>query len=159
MVSTAIDATAAIEGLRAWRGRLRARFRDGFVQSAAALLALVRAKLSGEVLQARSGALRASMRADVAETRAGFDLRVASDGSVAYARIQEYGGRIAVPEIAPRNAKALVFAYGGRVVFAKAARAHAVNIPERSYMRSSLEDFAPVFADSIRRITADETGA
>jgi hypothetical protein len=107
------------------------------------------------VLQTRSGALRASLRAELRETADGLAARVWSDGSVPYACIQEYGGRIALPETAPANAKALAFAYGGKMVFARRAAAHMVQIPERSYMRSSLREFAPAFLDTIRRIATD----
>ncbi|HEX3429543.1 MAG TPA: hypothetical protein VHT03_01545 [Rhizomicrobium sp.] len=155
MISTTIDTAAAIAALARWGAGLRARLRDAFAQNAAALLAIVRAKLSGEVLEPRSGALRASIRAETGEDESGFAARVFSNGSVPYARIQEYGGRIAVPELAPINAQALAFAYGGRLVFAHRVRAHAVTIPERSYMRISLDEFAPVFADSVRRITGE----
>ena len=156
MISAVIHAAEAIADLRRWRDTLRARVRDSFAESAQALLAMVQAKLSGEVLQLRTGALRASIRAEAREDKSGFEARVSSDGSLAYARIQEYGGRIAVPEMRAVNAKALAFVYGGRLVFARRLRAHAITIPERSFLRSSLEEFAPVFADSIRRL-ADET--
>jgi hypothetical protein len=155
MIFATIRPGAAIESVGAWRDRLRARLREGFATNANALLGVVRAKLSGAVLRPRSGALRASLRAEIAEDTGGFQARVWSDGSLAYARIQEYGGRIAIPEIVPGNAKALAFLYGGRLVFARRTRAHAVTIPERSYMRSSLDDFAPAFADSIRRIAGE----
>jgi phage gpG-like protein len=155
MISVLANAAGAIAALRTRRGAFRARLRDGFAQNAQTLLAMVRAKLSGEVLQARSGALRASMRAEVAEEAHGFAARVWSDGSLPYARIQEYGGRVAIPEIRANNAKALAFVYGGRLVFARRVRAHAVTIPERGYMRSSLDDFVPVFADSIRRLARE----
>ena len=155
MLSTVIDATAAIGGLRAWLSHVRAGLRARFAEGAADLLAGVRAKLSGAVLRVRSGTLRASMRSAVAESTGGLEARVYSDGLVPYARIHEYGGRIAVPGIVPRNAKALAFAYGGRLVFAERVCAHAVTIPERSTMRSSLEEFAPSFADAIRRIPGE----
>ena len=153
-----IDAAPAIEAVRLWRARFRQGLRDSFAAGAAVLLAIVRAKLSGEMLRPKSGALRASIRAAVAEDAAGLAARVWSDGSLPYARIQEYGGRIMVPDLAARNAKALAFVYGGKIAFATRVRAHAVELPERSYMRSSLADFAPAFADGIRKVTA-EAGA
>jgi phage gpG-like protein len=155
MIAATVGAAAAIESLGAWRARFRARLRERFAANADALLGIVRAKLSGAVLRPRSGALRASLRAAIADDARGFQARVWSDGSLPYARVQEYGGRIAVPEIAAKNAKALAFPYGGRLVFARRTRAHAVTIPARRYMRSSLDDFAPAFADSIRRIVGE----
>ena len=58
MISSVIHAAEAIADLRRWRDTLRARVRDSFAESAQALLAMVQAKLSGEVLQLRTGALR-----------------------------------------------------------------------------------------------------
>jgi hypothetical protein len=74
---------------------------------------------------------------------------------VPYARIQEYGGRLDIPAIAPVQAKALAFAYGGRLVLAINAAAHSVVIPERSYMRSSLDEFSSTFANDIGNAVAD----
>lgn len=153
-----IDPATAIEAVRFWRARFRQHLRDAFAEGAADLRAIVRAKLSGEVLRPKSGTLRASVRAAVVEDAAGLGARVWSDGSLPYARIQEYGGRIMVPDLAARNAKALAFVYGGKIVLARHVRAHAVELPERSYMRSSLADFAPAFADAIRKVAA-EAGA
>jgi hypothetical protein len=131
---------------------MRAGVRDACETAAPMLAGLVRQKLSGAVLRPRSGALRASIRAETAEDANGIEARVFGDGALPYARIQEYGGRISVPEIRPMNAQALAFAYGGRLVFARHARAHVVTIPERSYMRSSLAEFAPVFAAMIGKV-------
>jgi len=155
MISATIEAGAAVEKLQAWREALRTGLREQFAQGAQTLLEFVRAKISGEVLQTKSGALSASLRAEASEAVDGFAARVWSDGTVPYARIQEYGGRIAIPEIAARNAKALAFAYGGKMVFAKRVAPHIVVIPERSYMRASLAEFAPLFVDDIRRLTTD----
>lgn len=149
-----IDAAPAIATVRRWRARFRERLRVGFASAAASLLAIVRMKLSGEVLRPKSGALRASLRAAVAEDSAGLAGRVWSEGSLPYARIQEFGGRIMVPELAAQSTMALAFVYGGKLVFAKRVRAHAVEIPERSYMRSSLADFSSAFVDDIRKVTA-----
>lgn len=155
MISAGIDTRAAIQKLQLWRKALRTRLREGFAEAAEILLDHVRAKLSGEVLRRRSGRLRASIRSDVTETTGGFAARLWSGGSVPYARIHEYGGRIAIPEIAAGNAKALAFMYGGRIVFAKRVAAHTAELRQRSYMRSSLAEFTPVFVDGIRRIAAE----
>ena len=155
MISVAIRVGRAVERLRVWRGDLRARVRENFAAGTDALLGLVRTNLSGAVLRPGSGALRDSVRAEMSEDGSGFAARVWSDGSVPYARIQEFGGRIAIPEILPNRAKALAFAYGGRMVFAKCVQAHVVDIPERSYMRASLVEFAPAFLDGVRKVAAE----
>lgn len=147
-MQVAIDTSPAVAKIEALKERLRAGIGEAIESAAARLLALVRAKLSGEVLNARSGALRDSIRSETD----GLSARVFSDGTVAYARVQEYGGRIDIPEIAPKNARALSFPYGGRLVFAARTAAHVVTIPERSYLRSSLAEFAPVFMEDLRKL-------
>ena len=149
MLAVRADVNNAVAKLRALMEKTRAGVRDAVAAGAQRLVALVQAKLSGEVLKARSGALRASIRAEID----GAGARISSD--VPYARIQEYGGRIGIPEIVPVNAKALAFTYGGKLVFATRAAAHAIDIPERSYMRLSLAEFAPGFVDDIRKVAAE----
>ncbi len=90
-----------------------------------------------------TGTLRRAVLASPKVSESTRDIKgtVSTDPSVeAYARIQEYGGRVNIPEIVPRRAQALHFTIGGRSVFAKRVRAHSVTIPERSYMRSSLRE-------------------
>jgi phage gpG-like protein len=61
-------------------------------------------------------------------------------GGTPYARIHEYGGTIHLPEIFPVHAQALHWvSKGGDEVFARHAAAHDVVIPERSYLRSAVE--------------------
>lgn len=153
IVTTEVDAAAAIAKLHALKERLRANVRQAVEDGADELRQLVQTKLSGEVLQARSGTLRDSIRTEVSEDAGGIGARVSSD--VPYARVHEYGGRIAVPDIVPGKTKALAFDYGGRMVFAKRTVAHVVTMPERSFMRSALAEFAPLLLDDIRKVTAE----
>ena len=100
-------------------------------------------KLSGQLLTAVSGDLRASI---VSEAGLDGDLVVASVGSagdVKYAAIQEYGGRTAAHEILPAKANALAFVAGGALHFAKRVEHPGSVIPERSYLRASLEEMTP----------------
>jgi len=110
---------------------------------AAELLELVRAKLTGGVLQSRSGALAASAGVDgpaidgdqiVTTLFAGADLK--------YAEIQEYGGVTSPHDILPARAKALAFLMGGQQVFARIVHHPGSRVPERSYLRSSLAEMA-----------------
>src|SRR6201999_1208745 len=50
-------------------------------------------KLSGTLLNSRSGALRDSIAASVTDDADGFHASVGSEGGVKYAAIQEYGGK------------------------------------------------------------------
>ncbi len=97
-------------------------------------------KLSGGVLNARSGTLRDSIAANVSADADGVVASVGSEGDVKYAAIQEYGGKTSAHEILPVKAQALAFVVGGAQLFARRVEHPGSLIPERSYLRSSLED-------------------
>ena len=110
-------------------------------QLSAALADLVRNdKLAGAVLNARSGALRDSIGADVSADGDGVLASVGSNGDVKYAAIQEYGGKTAAHEILPVKARALAFVDGGATRFARRVEHPGSAIPERSYLRATLEE-------------------
>ncbi len=82
----------------------------------------------------------------IADRRYGIDVGT----NVEYAAVQEFGATINIPEIRPRNKKALAFAWpgappgmapgkGGKFVFAKVA-AHTVTIPAHPYLRPALRE-------------------
>ena len=109
---------------------------------AVALEAKIQQKLSGGVLNSRTGALASSIVATVDESSADVSVRIGTSGDVKYAAIQEFGGTIPPHEIVPDKAKALAFAVGGKQVFAARVNLPAVTMPERSYLRSSLAEMA-----------------
>ena len=110
-------------------------------------------KLSGQVLRRKTGALAASIGADVTIDGDRIVARVFSSGDVKYARIQEYGGRTPAHDIVPVKAKALAFL--GGTVFARVVHHPGSTIPERSYLRSSLADMAGVIADELKSVVAE----
>lgn len=97
-------------------------------------------KLAGEVLNARSGALAASIAAEVSADGDEIAATVGSFGDVKYAAIQEYGGKTGAHEILPDKANVLAFVAGGAMRFARRVEHPGSAIPERSYLRSSLDD-------------------
>ena len=101
--------------------------------------ALAKKKLSGEVLNVRTGALRSSVSHEVAEDGDSVTVKVFSSG-VSDAAIHEYGGVTKPHDIVPTKAKALHFIMGGKDVFAKIVHHPGSRMPERSYIRSSLAD-------------------
>ncbi len=101
---------------------------------------VVDANLSGGVLNMRSGALRSSIRAQVVQQDAKVDASIFSDGSVSHAAIQEYGGKTAAHEILPDKARIVAFLVGGKTAFARRVQHPGSAIPERSYLRSALDD-------------------
>lgn len=88
--------------------------------------------LSGRVLHVRSGRLRASVRTAITRRGDGIELHLsAGGGSVNYARIHEFGGRI---EGNPR----LLF----RLPDGGWRSPVSVTIPKRPYLRPALEEAA-----------------
>ena len=100
-------------------------------------------KLSGGALNARSGALRDSIVSAITIGRDSVSASVGSAGDVKYAAIQEYGGKTAAHEILPSKSGALAFFAGGVMHFARRVEHPGSVIPERSYLRSSLDELAP----------------
>ena len=84
-------------------------------------------KLSGQVLNVRSGRLRRSINYRVTESATGTEVKVGTN--VEYARVHEYGfaGRVSVKE---------------HMRAGKRVRAHTKNmrVPERSFLRSTLKE-------------------
>ncbi|MGA2492030.1 MAG: hypothetical protein ABSF67_03665 [Roseiarcus sp.] len=97
-------------------------------------------KLSGQVLAARSGALRDSIAAEVAADGDAIVAMVGSLGELKYAAIQEYGGKTGAHEILPVKGKVLAFLVGGATRFAARVAHPGSTIPERSYLRATLDE-------------------
>jgi phage gpG-like protein len=97
-------------------------------------------KLAGEALQSRSGALAASIAAEVSGDGEDVAATVGSFGDVKYAAIQEYGGKTGAHEILPSKASVLAFVAQGAIHFARRVEHPGSVIPERSYLRSSLDE-------------------
>jgi phage gpG-like protein len=112
-------------------------------------------KLAGAVLNARSGALRDSIFSDVTADADGFLATAGSNGDVKYAAIQEYGGKTSAHEILPVKAKALAFVGDGALRFARKVEHPGSVIPERSYLRSSLEEMRGEIVNSLAEAAAE----
>ena len=106
-------------------------------------------KLAGGVLNARSGALAASIAADVALDGAAISATIGSFGDVKYAAIQETGGKTSAHEILPAKAKALAFMSGGKLVFARKVEHPGSTIPARAYLASALHEMSGEIVDAL----------
>lgn len=156
LITAVPDTSQPIESFRKVSSDVQAAVARVANQAAKTLLDLVRNNLSGEVLNEHSGALQASVVAAAGDrTPDKVSISVGSDGSVPYARIQEFGGHLNIPDIVPRAAKALAFAYGGRLVFARRAAAHAVEIPGRSYLRAALAEQSASIVNDVREAVSE----
>lgn len=158
MITVTVDDTK----VQAWLKDMPVRVRNRLISTVSILAEklrnhVVQDKLMGQVLNRRTGRLGQSIQQRV-ETfpQAVFGV-VYSSGDVPYARIHEYGGKTAAHVIEARNAKALSFLMNGQQVFARRVNHPGSNIPERSYMRSSLADMKD---EIVRKMTlAVEEGA
>jgi phage gpG-like protein len=144
MLTLSLDGADAVDArLAAYSSELAASLAARATQLAADLADLVKNdKLSGGVLNSVSGALRDSIEANVNASDTGVTASVGSVGDVKYAAIQEYGGKTAAHEILPSKGQALMFVIGGRTVFARRVEHPGSVIPERSYLRSSLQEMS-----------------
>jgi phage gpG-like protein len=124
----------------AYPAALQAALGAKATELAATLTDLVKNKLSGAVLNTSSGALRDSIAASVTADADGVLASVGSEGDVKYAAIQEYGGKTSAHEILPVKGDVLAFVTGDGLHFARRIEHPGSVIPERSYLRSSLED-------------------
>ena len=147
------DASARLE---AYPAALAAALDAKAAELAAALVDLVQNdKLSGGVLNSQSGALRDSIVSSVSADADGVVASVGSEGDVKYAAIQEYGGKTSAHEILPVKAQALAFVAGGAQRFARRVEHPGSLIPERSYLRSSLDDMRDDILDALAEAAAD----
>jgi phage gpG-like protein len=123
---------------------------------AAALADLVKnGKLSGAVLNSRTGALSDSITASVSANADGALASVGSEGDVKYAAIQEYGGKTSAHEILPLKANVLAFVTGDGQHFARRVEHPGSVIPERSYLRSALEDMKDEILGALTDVAAE----
>jgi phage gpG-like protein len=108
--------------------------------------------LSGEVLQRRTGRLAGSITVEAERVGLGASVTVASDSP--YAAIHEYGGTIPARTVLPQSARALAFPWRGRQRFFKRVQLPAVTMPERSFMRSALNETLPEIRAAIEAAAA-----
>jgi len=99
-------------------------------------------KLSGQVLKNRTGTLRRSITAHPPiSTGTVITGRVGTN--IEYAMIHEFGGKTPAHDIFPKRGRALAFNWKGKdVVFAKVHHPGSV-FPERSFMRTALNEMKP----------------
>ena len=124
----------------AYPAALQAALGAKATELATTLADLVKNKLSGAVLNTSSGALRDSIAANITADSDSVLASIGSEGDVKYAAIQEYGGKTSAHEILPVKGDVLAFVAGDGQHFARRIEHPGSVIPERSYLRSSLED-------------------
>jgi phage gpG-like protein len=116
-------------------------------------------KLSGQVLNVRTGRLRRSINMRMSDGLDGIYAAVGTN--VVYARPNEFGAVTSPHEIVAKNAKALAFIMGvsqgaggvgpGQMMFRKSVHHPGSKIPERSFLRSALADMRGEILDRIQQ--------
>ncbi|MGA2412661.1 MAG: phage virion morphogenesis protein [Candidatus Binataceae bacterium] len=146
------------DGVSATLAAIPERLRDTLSSKATALAAELQAKiqqkLSGAVLNQKSGALARSIATTVDDSSANVSVSIAT-GDIPYAAIHEFGGVIPPHQIVPDKAKALAFILGGKQAFAARINLPAITMPERSYMRSSLAEMADEIREGLSEAVAE----
>jgi phage gpG-like protein len=143
MIDVEFDAQAMQDALLGQADALRGALEDRIQQ-----------KLSGEVLQTRSGALAASIISSIENNESETSVSILSTG-VPYAAIQEFGGKTAAHDIVAVKAKALAFSMGGEQIFAKSVHHPGSTIPARSYLGSSLSEMSEDIESGFKQAVLD----
>lgn len=146
MIEAILDAAAVDRALLERADALRA-----------ALEARIQQRLSGEVLQARSGALAASIQSSVEDDGTAVSI-VASSIGAPYAAIQEFGGKTAAHDIVAVKAKALAFAAAGGQVFARSAHHPGSTIPAHSFIGGSFAEMSAEIVGGLKQAVLDALG-
>jgi phage gpG-like protein len=144
-----------IERLDSMPGKLQAALYQKVSLLALKLEAKVKKKLSGEVLNVRTGDLRRSIASKVEQSPHAVIGKVYSSGDVKYAAIHEFGGQTKAHVIEAVNGKALAFMAGGKQVFAKRVNHPGSKMPERSFLRSSLADMREEITQELHQTVVD----
>lgn len=112
-------------------------------------------KLSGQVLKVQSGRLRRSINYQTSETETGIEALVGTN--VSYGRTHEFGFSGAVTVRAHMRTVKQAFGRTMRNAKKVGVRAHSrnVNLPERSFLRSSLREMRSEIDSRIARVVAD----
>lgn len=113
-------------------------------------------KLSGQVLNQRSGNLKRSGFTEISQEGNDVIGFVGFGRTVPYAAIHNYGGKIDIPEVTGRL---MVFERAGATVFTMRHRAFTVNMPARNFLESSAEEKAPEIREGFNQAVAEATGA
>lgn len=125
------------------------RVREAMVKSVAIVQAhVVKEKLSGQVLKRQTGHLARSIKTQIKGTGLNSHGIIGVHGNLKYAAAHEYGykGTVTVPSHKRTITKAFGRSLNGSVTFTVGSYRMKMNLPERSFLRTALND-------NIKRIT------
>lgn len=151
-VGAVIGHKEVAERFAAMPERLRERLRREITELTVDLQSHVKAdKLSGQVLNVRTGNLRRNINTRVQETATSITGTVGTN--VEYARIHEYGGTM------KEHLRTITHAFGRPLKQAKTIKVGGYTVPERSFLRSSLADRRAIIEGRIAAALHDITRA
>jgi hypothetical protein len=105
-------------------------------------------ELSGQILAARSGSLKSSIDLQIDQSADAVAVTVSSDSAYAHAHEYGFSGTVDVRASLRRITEAF-----GRPISEKTVSVRAyhrrMDLPERSFMRSALEDMDPAIRDEV----------
>jgi phage gpG-like protein len=152
--------TVSVDGLGALSTRVGAlpqtlaeRLAQEIERLGGVLRARIDRKLSGEVLRRRTGRLAGSIT--VTAERVGLGASVTVGSGSPYAAIHEYGGILPARTVLPQAARVLAFPWRGQQRFFKRVQLPATTMPERSFMRSALNETLPEIRAAIEAAAAE----
>jgi phage gpG-like protein len=147
---TVVGDKEVIERFRALPERTRAALGDSVGRLALLLQRRVMQKLSGQVLNVKTGRLRRSIDQVVLRDEAQVVGVVSTN--VKYARVHEYGftGTVNVRDHLRQVKQAFGRPIAARAVMVK-AHTRKANVPEKSFLRSALADMKPQIIEEMRR--------
>jgi phage gpG-like protein len=135
-------------------GKVAAALRRAVEAEAIKLTAYVKEqKLSGQALKTQTGTLQRSINYQLQDE--GDRIAATVGTNLVYAAIHEYGGTTRAHVIEARKGKTLVFQMGGQDVFFKRVNHPGSHMPERSFLRSSLEENAGSIRAAIEATVAE----
>jgi hypothetical protein len=144
-----------LERLRALPDAINSGLLRGIIQLGIELQSDVQQdKLSGQALKSRTGSLKSSIDLRVDQSGGAITASVYSDSR--YAGVQEYGfaGTVSVRASLRRIREAF-----GRPIAEKTISVRAydrrMDLPERSFLRSALEDMTPAIRDGVEAALAE----
>lgn len=149
MIAASVTGDAALAArLEQMPEAVKARLAQAIERLSQELRDAVQRKLSGEVLQQRTGRLAASIEVDPTQSGGAIGASLSTD--VEYAAIHEYGGTIPARGIVPRSARALAFPWKGQQRFFARVELPSVAMPERSFLRAALDEMTPEIRETLQ---------
>jgi phage gpG-like protein len=146
--------TKLIARMQSWPTSVQASLYQKVLYYSLKLEAYIKnSKLNGQVLKRVSGALARSITSKVEQTAMTVIGVVFSSGDVKYAAIQEYGGTTLAHIIRPKTAS--VLAWGNPKAFAAFVMHPGSHMPERSYMRSALNDMSQEISTGLKQAAVE----